>query len=400
MERRSLSEIWEEAQNLFPFSQSIRRDLHRHPELGYQEKRTAGIIAGELKQLGYEVRTGIAETGVAALIEGNLPGRVVMARVDLDALPIQEETGAEYASKVPGVMHACGHDGHVAVGLTVARMLASRREELHGTVKLVFQPAEEGLGGAERMIAEGVLDDPVPEAALALHLWNQLPMGKAVIRPGPLMAAADMFTIRIQGHGGHGAMPEKTADPVLAGAQVVTALQSVVSRSISPLESAVVSVTQFSAGDAFNVIPDAALLRGTIRTYEPDVRERVLERVRSVAEHVAAGMGCSAEVLIQPVTPAVINDPQVAKVTAAAAAAAVPDLRIDETYRVAISEDMAYMLEQVPGCYFMVGAAPSAEGTPYGHHHPKFEIDERSITVAAAILTAAILDLAKSSDHS
>ncbi|TLN00006.1 amidohydrolase, partial [bacterium] len=204
-----------DANELFPYTREIRRDLHQHPEIGYQEVRTSAIIARELTELGLAVTTGLGGTGVIALLEGGKPGPVVLLRFDMDALPVQEETGAEYASQNPSVMHACGHDGHVAIGLTVAHMLKARQEELAGTIKFVFQPAEEGLGGAERIIADGALRNPAPDFCLAMHLWNERPLGWIGVTPGPVMAGADLFSITISGKGGHGGMPETTRDPIL-----------------------------------------------------------------------------------------------------------------------------------------------------------------------------------------
>ena len=229
-----MNNFLDEAQALFEYTRNLRRDFHKHPEIGLKEFRTANIVAKELSGLGMEVKTGVGQTGVVGLIEGKAPGPVVLLRVDMDALPIQEETGAEYASENPGLMHACGHDGHVAVGLTVARILNEHRNEFCGTVKMVFQPGEEGLGGAEKMIADGVLQDPPADVALGLHVWNEKPVGWIGVVPGPVMAAADTFTVKITGRGGHGAVPDLTADPIVAAAQVVTALQSIVSRNVPP----------------------------------------------------------------------------------------------------------------------------------------------------------------------
>jgi amidohydrolase len=214
----------------------------------------------------------------------------------MDALPIQEETGAEYASTHPGIMHACGHDGHTAVGLTVARLLNDHRSSLKGTVKLVFQPAEEGLGGAEAMIADGVLENPRPDASLSLHIWNEKPLGWIGAAPGPVMAAADIFRIHLKGRGGHGAQPHLAVDPLVASAQIISSLQSIISRNKSPLEAAVISVTMLRAGDAFNVIPDTAELKGTIRSFKPEIRMQMLERFQQVVEGVAQAYGCQAEI--------------------------------------------------------------------------------------------------------
>jgi len=234
-----MNDLFREAQGLFEYSQLLRRDFHRHPELGFREIWTAGVVARELSKLGLEVSTKVAKTGIVALLEGNHPGPVVLLRFDMDALPIQEENPEDYASQVPGVMHACGHDGHMAIGITVARMLKNHRMEFNGTVKFVFLPAEEGLGGSVKMIAEGVLENPKPDYALALHLWNECQVGTAVLVPGPFLAGSTSFKITISGRGGHGALPQQTADPVLAAAHLVTSFQSIVSRNVSPLDAAV-----------------------------------------------------------------------------------------------------------------------------------------------------------------
>jgi amidohydrolase len=287
-----MSDLLSEAQALFEYTQSLRRDFHMHPELGFHEVRTAGIVAKELTGLGLEVTTGVGGTGVVALIEGAKPGPVILVRADMDALPIVEETGAAYASQNSGVMHACGHDAHTAVLLTTAKLLSAHRNELAGTVKLVFQPAEEGMGGAEKMIEQGVLENPKVDVALGLHVWNEKPVGWIGIASGPAMAGAEIFKIKVRGKGGHGAVPHLAVDPVLAAAQIVSSLQSIVSRNVAPLQTAVVSVCTIHGGDAFNVIPPTVEMTGTIRTFEPAVRTRVLERFEQVISQVAAGMGC------------------------------------------------------------------------------------------------------------
>ena len=370
-----------------------RRDLHQHPELGFHEQRTASIIARALQDLGLEVQTGIAETGVVAVIDGARPGRTVMLRWDMDALPIQEATGAPYASTTPGVMHACGHDGHVAIGLGVARVLCSRRENLQGRVKLVFQPAEEGLGGAERMIAAGVLEDPSPDAALGVHLWNMRPVGWVGIGDGPVMAGAEVLEIEILGKGGHGAAPHQACDPVPAAAQIISALQTIVSRNLDPHAAAVISITQVHAGEAFNVIPDRVVLRGTIRTFDPDVRQTVLRRVTEVAVGVAGALGCTARVRLTPLTPPVVNDPAVAERVRATARRLFPGVVLDEAERSMVSEDMAYFLQAVPGCFALVGSADPARGLGAPHHNPQFDFDEAALPRAVALLAAATLDL-------
>jgi amidohydrolase len=383
------------AQAQFEYTRSLRRDFHQHPELGFQEVRTAGIVARELSALGLEVTTGIAETGVVALLEGDSPGPVVLLRFDMDALPIQEATGAVYASQNPGVMHACGHDGHTAIGLTVARLLNEERRRLAGTVKLVFQPAEEGLGGAERMLAAGVLENPKPDLSLAIHLWNELPLGSLGISPGPVMAAAEIFKLRVIGKGGHGAIPDLAVDPLIATAQIISAVQSIVSREVSPLQSAVISITSVHAGETFNVIPAEARLQGTIRTFDPQVRERVLERFQQILYGVAQALNCQVELDLQGLAPAVTNDPQIAGRLAELASQVLPSGEIDQNYRTMGSEDMAFLMQTIPGCFTFVGSANHAQGLDAGHHHPCFDFDEEAMVRASALMAAAASDFLK-----
>lgn len=382
-----------EAKSLFQYTQSVRRDLHKHPELGFQEVRTSGVITRELRALNLEVKTGIAETGVVAMVEGRKPGLVVLARFDIDALPILEETGAEYASQNPGVMHACGHDGHAAIGLTVARILHAHQAELAGSVKLVFQPAEEGMGGAERMVAEGVLRDPKPDITLALHLWNERPVGWIGVCEGPVMAASEVFKVKIKGKGGHGAVPDLTIDPVLAASHIVTALQSIVSRNVSPLKTAVVSVCSIHSGEAFNVIPSYAELSGTIRYFEVDVRDRVLQRFKDLVQGIGVSFGCEIELELTSLTPAVINDREVSMRVRESIRMLFPEQDLSQDFKTMGSEDMAVMMQEIPGCYFFIGSANLQAGLNFPHHHPRFDIDEESLSVAAAAMAGTILDI-------
>lgn len=391
---KSIAEVEEmghsliEAQNLFSYTQGLRRDFHRFPELGFQERRTAGIVARELSALGLEIRTGIAETGVVALIEGKQPGPVVLLRFDMDALPIQEQTGAEYASQNPGVMHACGHDGHTAIGLTVARLLHASRAEWSGTAKLVFQPAEEGLGGAKQMVAEGVLENPAPQVAFGLHVWNERPLGWIGLTPGPVMSAAETFKVRLTGKGGHAAAPHLAIDPVLAAAQLVTSLQSIVSRNVAPLQTAVVSVTTLHAGEVFNVIPSQVEMQGTIRTFDPAVRQRVLTRFEQIVKGVAAAFECEAQIELTPVSPAVVNDTAVTQRVQEIARRLLPDHQISSDERTMGSEDMSYILQQIPGCFIFIGSANAGRGLDAAHHHPRFDFDEQVMPQAVALLEA------------
>jgi amidohydrolase len=381
------------AQDLFEYAQRLRRDFHRFPELGFQEIRSAGVIAGELRALGLEVSTGIAQTGVVACLEGTHPGPVILLRFDMDALPITEETGAEYQSMKQGIMHACGHDGHMAIGLTAARMLHEMRNELAGTVKLVFQPAEEGLGGAERMIAEGVLADPRPAYAIGMHLWNNKPLGWLGITPGPVMAAAEVFSIEVNGKGGHGALPHLAVDPLTTAAQMVSSLQTIVSRNVSPLDAAVVSVTMIHGGDTFNVIPERVNLQGTIRTFRPEVRDRVLESFDRIAHSTAEAGGCEVKVEIKSLTPAVVNDEYLTGKMADLASRILPHSNIENNFQTMGSEDMAFFLKAIPGCYLFIGSANSDLHFDAPHHHPRFDFDERALVQGAALISAAAASL-------
>lgn len=388
-----------EARSLFDYTVALRRDLHMHPELGFHEIRTAGIVAKELDALGIEVRKGVGKTGVVGLLEGARPGPTVLLRFDMDALPIQEETGAEYASKTPGLMHACGHDGHTAIGLTVARILHAHREDFAGTLKLCFQPCEEGLGdegtgGNEAMIRDGVLESPRVERTLALHLWNERPLGWLGIGAGPVMAGAELFTMKITGRGGHGAAPHLTNDPIVAAAQIVGALQTITARNVPPLQAAVVSVTTIRSGTAFNVIPQQAELSGTIRTFEPAVRARVLERFGEIATGIGKAMGCDVEIESKRVTPAVINATSIAAQAQDVARRILPESELDTTgYTTMGAEDMAFMQEKVPGCYLFVGSSNAVRHLDYGHHHPKFDFDEQALPRAVALMAGIAADL-------
>jgi amidohydrolase len=392
-----MKDFYAQAQELFSYTQTMRRDFHMHPELGFQEVRTAGIVARELQALGLEVTTGVGKTGVVAMIEGIRPGPTLLLRADMDALPIVEQTGAEYASQNLGVMHACGHDGHTAILLTVAKMLNSCRDQFPGAIKLVFQPAEEGEGGAEGMIADGVFDNPRVDVTFGLHLWNEKPVGWLGIAEGPTMAGAEKFTITVTGKGGHGAMPHGAIDPIFAGAQIITTLQSIVSRNVAPLDSAVVSVTQFHGGDAFNVIPQIVELGGTIRSFKPEVRDLVLERADKITTGIAEALGCQAEFKNTRLTPAVINDSSTIKLIQAAANQVLPELDVDESAPITMgSEDFAYMMEKVPGCFVFVGSANADRGLNYSHHHPKFDVDERSLPQAAALMAQSAIEILNS----
>lgn len=387
-----------QAQELFPYTQSLRRDFHMHPELGFREIRTGGVVARELESLGIEVTKGVGKTGVVGLLEGAKPGPTLLLRFDMDALPITEETGAEYTSRNQGVMHACGHDGHTAIGLTVAKILHEHRDQLAGTIKFCFQPSEEGnngeeVGGAEMMMRDGVLDGPKVDMSLSLHLWNEKPLGWLGVKNGPIMAGADIFMVRVIGRGGHGAIPDAAVDPIAAAAHIVSALQTIVSRNVAPLDTAVVSVTNIHGGTAFNVIPPEVNLEGTIRTFDHTVRQRVVERFEQIVRGVGEGMGCRTEVNIKRITPALVNNELITSKVQETARRVLPVSSLDIEYQTMTAEDMAFMQEKVPGCYFFVGSNDRMRHLDYGHHHPKFDFDEEALIRGTALMAAAAMDI-------
>ena len=396
-----MTDFFSEARSLFPYTQSLRRDFHVHPELGFREIRTSGIVAKELEALGLEVTKGVGKTGVVGLLEGTKPGPTLLLRFDMDALPIHEETGAEYASQNAGVMHACGHDGHTAIGLTVAKILNQHKNELAGTVKFCFQPSEEGnngeeVGGAEMMMRDGVLDGPRVDMTLSLHLWNEKPLGWVNVAKGPVMAGAEEFKIKVIGKGGHGAIPDLAVDPVVCAAQIVSASQSIVSRNVGPLETAVISFTVINGGTAFNVIPKEVTMQGTIRTFDPQVRTKVLQRFDEVVKGVASAMGCQVEMMVKQLTPALINDELVTARVQETARNLLPSLNHDNSpYLTMGAEDMAYMQAKVDGCYFFIGSNNQEKQLDYGHHHPKFDFDEQALINGSALMAAAAADILK-----
>jgi amidohydrolase len=385
-------ELKAEAEGLGADLVSWRRELHRHPELGFEEHRTAEFVAGHLDRLGLEVRTGVGVTGVVGLLRATKSqGPAVLLRADMDALPIQEVGGREYGSSIDGCMHACGHDGHMAMMLGAATLLVSRREALPRDVLFCFQPAEEGRGGAERMISDGVLDWVETGSAYALHLWTPFPHGTVQVRSGPIMAAQDEFSARIRGRGGHGAQPHLSVDPIVAAAQAVVALQTVVSRNVDPMHAAVVTVGSLHAGCATNAIPEEAVLEGTLRSFDEQVRRQLRERVPQVLEATAQAAGCTLEFELREGYPAVINHaPNVEAVRQAAAAAAGPE-NVVEPAPLTAAEDFSYFLQERPGAFVLVGAGNPERGISAPHHSPEFDIDESVLPLGAELLARLAL---------
>jgi len=336
------------------------------------------------------VQTGIGKTGVVGVLEGANDGPTVLWRADMDALPIVEENAVDYVSQTPGKMHACGHDAHTTIGLGVAKLFAKHRDQLNGRIKFVFQPAEEIVAGAEAMIKDGALNDPSPDVSLGLHLWNSMPLGKVGVSDGPIMAGSSVFTITITGVGGHAASPHSTADPVTTAAQLILALQTVVSRNVNPLDRVVLSITQMKASDADNIIAETVELRGTFRTYTLDVRDLVENRITEISQNLCTAMNCKADVQIKHGTIPTVNDPAVAQRVRGAINGLVAgdDLLMNE--RTMGSEDVAYFMKDIPGTYLFVGSNNAERGLNFGHHHPRFDFDEGALSLGVALASAAI----------
>ena len=384
---------------LVPDMLALRRDLHEHPELAFEEVRTSGIVAKRLQALGLEVQTGVAKTGVVGLLRGSASksgAKTIAIRADMDALPIYELNDIDYRSTVDGKMHACGHDGHTSIALAVADILSKRQAELTGNVKFIFQPAEEVIGGAEPMVKEGTMKGV--DGVIGLHLISDYPVGRVGVRAGTVFASADAFTLTVKGKGGHAAMPEFSVDPIVIAAYIITTLQTLISRETSPFSPAVITIGQVQAGTAFNIIPETAELRGTMRAYSKEHREKLLRRIQEVADGVARAMGATCETeFAESDCPPCTNDEKMTEVVQKAATEAVGADKVDngEEVRTTGSDDMGYFLNAVPGCYFIVGAKNENKGASYPHHHPRFNVDEDALPIGVEVLTRAALEFLK-----
>ena len=370
-----------------------RRQIHQHPELGFQEKITAEFISQKLQTWGITHQTGIAETGIVAIIKGEKPGhgKVLAIRADMDALPIQEENQVPYCSQHDGVMHACGHDGHTAIALGTAYYLNQHRQDFSGTVKIIFQPAEEGPGGAKPMIAAGVLKNPDVDAIIGLHLWNNLPLGTVGVRAGALMAAVELFRCTIFGKGGHGAIPHQTVDSVVVAAQIVNALQTIVSRNVNPIDSAVVTVGELHAGTAVNVIADTARMGGTVRYFNPDLAGFFKERIQQIIAGICQSHGANYDLDYIHLYPPVINDPEIAALVRSVAEEVIETpIGIVPECQTMGGEDMSFFLQEVPGCYFFIGSANPEKKLDYPHHHPRFDFDETALPMGVEIFVRCV----------
>lgn len=379
--------IYEKIESLYTEMVETRRYLHMHPELSHQEVHTPEFIAQQLESMGVEVRLGVGGRGVVGYIRGSLPGKTVAFRADFDALPITDQKEAAYKSTVPGVMHACGHDGHTAALLAFAKAMVSIKDQLPGTIVLIHQFGEEvAPGGAQAMIADGCLEGV--DSVYGAHLQSKMERGKVFVRDGFLQASEDTVKIVVRGYGTHGAEPHTGVDPILAASHIMIALQSIVSRNADPLKELVVSIGKFHAGDADNAIPSEAVLEGTIRVFDPELRKLATERVQAIAENVARAMGAEAEVTIEAGYISLWNHPEAVEVVRRAATQAIGEERVVETEPIMPVEDFAYFTQERPGAYFFVGAKMADERLSYPHHHEKFDFDERAMLVAAKMFAA------------
>ncbi|MED2973850.1 M20 family metallopeptidase [Fictibacillus sp. B-59209] len=389
-----MEKLYDRLKELYPEMVKIRRHLHENPELSFEEVETPKYIAAYHEALGHEVRRNVGGRGVVAVLRGGKPGKTVALRADFDALPIQEENDVEYKSKVDGVMHACGHDGHTATLLVLAKVLNSLKDELEGTIVFIHQHAEElAPGGAIAMIEDGCLDGV--DVIFGTHLWAVAPFGCIEHRIGPFMAAADKFDIVIQGKGGHGAQPHLTKDAVVIGSQLVMNLQQLVSRRVNPLEAAVLSVGAFEAINAFNVIADTAKITGTVRTFKEDVRALMEREIERVVKGTCMSADAGYSLSYKRGYPPVVNHKEETDFIARIAKDVPGVTKVVEGEPQMGGEDFAYFLEHVKGTFFYTGAQDESKSETYPHHHPKFNIDERAMLVAANTLGAASLTFLK-----
>ncbi|QGG57177.1 M20 metallopeptidase family protein [Paenibacillus sp. B01] len=375
--------LLKQAEEIGPRWIEFRRELHRHPELSLQESGTAARIARELDRLGIPYRSGVGGHGIVAELAGSGSGKTIALRADMDALPIEERTGLPFASEHAGIMHACGHDAHAAMLLGAAELL--RGEALDGTVRLLFQPAEEINAGAKAMLEEGALDGV--EEIYGLHNLPTLAAGRAATRPGPMMGSVDRIELEVKGKGAHGALPEQGVDPIVCAAAIVQALQTIVSRELSPFASAVVTIGSIHGGEANNVIPDRCRLTGTVRAFDPDVRERLRAAIGRVAEGIAASHRCQVRLAYIGQVPVLANDVRAASLAERAIDGILGAERRDEAEPVLAGEDFSLYLGAVPGCFFWIGSGPERDAErAYGLHHPRYELNEACIPVGIALL--------------
>lgn len=390
-----------EAEAMRPALIARRRDLHQQPELAFEEVRTASVIAEVLTALGLEVQTGVGKTGVVGVLEGDQDGPTVLYRADMDALPIQEENDADYRSQTPGIMHACGHDGHVTIGLGVAQLLAQHRERIAGRVKFVFQPAEEIGAGALAMVRDGVLEQLRPDVVVGMHLWNPLPIGRIGVAEGAIMSGASIFQLLVKGKGGHGAIPFETIDPVVCAGQLIGALHSLVGRRLNTLDgAAVLSVTSVqTSSQAYNVIPEQVEIRGTFRTFDAASSQALGKHIEAVSDAMGRAHQCEVVTRITHQTKPVNNNPEVVARLRRTFADLMGEAALDSNARTMASEDMAFLMDDIPGMFVLLGSSNSARGLDYGHHHPRFDFDEDVLPLGVAVMAAAVAEYVIADAH-
>ncbi len=370
----------------------IRRDLHAHPETGFQEIRTAALIGEHLKQLGIEVRERVGITGVVGTLRGKYPGKTILLRADMDCLEMQEQNEVDYKSEYAGRMHACGHDAHMTWVLGAAKILAGLRDELHGNVKFLFQPAEETDGGADRMIKEGALEDPKVDAAIGAHVWPTVEAGKIGVKYGPMMASPDLVKITIFGKGGHGAEPHNCVDPISVSCQVYFGFQTIISRRISPVEPAVLTISQINGGTAHNIIPDKVEMVGTVRTFSLEMKEKMHAMMEGVLRSVTEANGATYKFEYLPHYPPVINDEAMTALVEATGKALLGEDNVVKQDRPTMgAEDFSYFQQHVPGAYFIVGTLNAEKGVVKPLHNPQFNIDETILHKTAAVLASCAI---------
>ena len=373
---------------------NIRRHLHENPELGFEEVATAQYIADYLAGLGLEVTSQVAKTGVVALLRGARPGKTVAIRADMDALPIQELNEVPYKSKHPGKMHACGHDAHVAAAIGAARILWELRDQINGNVKFIFQPAEEAPGGAEPMIAAGVLENPAVDAIIGGHVWGSLESGIIEVMSGPTMASSDIIRLKIIGKGGHAAQPHTTIDPIVIASEIVGALQKIVSRQTDPFEAVVISICSFHAGDVFNVIPHSAYMEGAVRTLNNELRQELPQKIEKIIRGITEPYGATYELDYYLGYPVTVNDPGVTETVRRAAISVLGADKVRVAARASMGgEDYAYFLNKVPGTYIRIGTRNPEKGICQEMHHPRFDIDEAVLELTPVVYAQAAFDL-------
>jgi len=371
----------------------IRRDLHKHPEVGFDLVRTSKKVANILNELGFEVKTEIGKTGVVGIIEGNNDGPAIALRADMDALPMEEKTDLDFASVEKGKMHACGHDGHTAILLGVAMVLAEIKDKLRGNVKLIFQPAEEGPGGAEPMIEDGVMDAPKVDAILGLHIWLEMDAGKVGVKKGPLFASIDEVDIKIKGDSSHGASPHQGVDAITTAAEVINSLQSIVSRKIDPIDSAVVTIGKIEGGYVRNVIADEVNLEGTIRALNPEVRKQLEDEIRKKVKNICLASDADYEIDYRHMYPPLVNDKDITDLVKENAIKVMKSENVIDVKEPTMGgEDFAYFLKEVPGTFFLLGGRNEEKGITAAHHNTHFTFDEDIMTDGIEIMIKSVLD--------